>query len=125
MTELIENLERRVLLSAGDLDASFGKGGVVVDPATGLSNLHIRDSAITPDGKILVAGDGESQYLLRRYNPDGTLDPSFGVHGTAMGNFGGFFEEIDQLNVLPDGRIVTFMNVSNSSDQSKATLILA
>ena len=79
----------------GALDSSFGTGGTVT---TSMSNAGGNDEliwelALQPDGKILAAGEavtatGGFDVALARFNPDGTLDPSFGTGGkvtTAIG----------------------------------------
>ena len=82
--------------AGGDLDASFGDGGKVVTP---LGRSAIATSvAVQPDGRIVVAGVGDTPLLLR-YQPDGTLDAAFGAGGRAA-TVGG------RLALLPDGRIV-------------------
>ncbi|HEX8189042.1 MAG TPA: delta-60 repeat domain-containing protein, partial [Pyrinomonadaceae bacterium] len=63
----------------GTLDPSFGAGGKVRTsfpgyPATSGDYAQATAVALQPDGKIVVAGAG-NQYLLARYNADGTLDP--------------------------------------------------
>jgi uncharacterized delta-60 repeat protein len=83
---LAEHLERRVLLSAGDLDTSFGGGDGLVT-----ANFHGEDRAadmvVQGDGKIVVAGHRfgpNASYggaVVARYNPTGTLDRSFGPGG--------------------------------------------
>src|SRR6202049_3026259 len=67
----------------GDLDATFGMRGVVVTqiPAGATSVL------LQPDGKLVAVGltTGPSSGLAAvRYNPDGTLDSSFGTGGTVV-----------------------------------------
>ncbi|QDV39494.1 hypothetical protein [Tautonia plasticadhaerens] len=58
-----EPLEGRQLLSAGDLDLTFGTGGfVVTSPSvegkkTGYTQDHANAAQIQGDGKIVVAGD--------------------------------------------------------------------
>ncbi len=86
-----ETLEPRRLLSAGDLDPAFGNGGLVVDSKT--AGLQVGDINVLPGDKILVAGSvfrghtSDRNYLLRRYNDDGTLDLSFGGLGSVTGRF--------------------------------------
>ena len=69
----------------GDFDTSFGFQGVTVDTVTG----HIPyDTAIQPDGKILVSGYkisilGGKAFFLRRYLSNGQLDTTFGKNGAA------------------------------------------
>src|SRR5213076_1055916 len=67
----------------GSLDPSFGTGGIVSTDlgAAGQGNA----AAVQPDGRIVVVGQSTSGAItttvLVRYNPDGTLDPSFGSGG--------------------------------------------
>lgn len=84
---ILERLEPRVLLSAGDLDLTFGSGGKVVTNLTG--GFDAAASAIVlSDGKILVGGrvtppnTGGASLVLARYNSDGSLDTTFGDGGT-------------------------------------------
>jgi uncharacterized delta-60 repeat protein len=69
-------LEARMLLSAGDLDESFGRDGVLVEPALNDARAGL---AVQADGKILLT-DGTR--IFRR-NPDGSPDTSFGAGGAA------------------------------------------
>ncbi len=64
--------------------------------------------AIQPDGKILVGGRGgesiyDAGYCIVRFNADGTVDSSFGIHGKVITLYGG---SIQSLVVLPDGKIL-------------------
>jgi uncharacterized delta-60 repeat protein len=77
----------------GSLDTTFGTGGRVVTSLS-TNNSHANDMVVQPDGKIVVvgytdngtAGKGSSTYnwdfLVVRYNPNGSLDTSFGSAGT-------------------------------------------
>ena len=60
---------------------------------------------LQPDGKILVAGESTRNLSLARYNPDGSLDPTFGLDGTVMTNLGDN-DYIFNIAVQNDGRIV-------------------
>jgi uncharacterized delta-60 repeat protein len=86
---IVEPIERRVLLSAGNLDRSFsGDGLLTTDFGGGFDGA----SAVTvlPDGKLLVAGVGGAtgEFAVARYLPDGRLDPAFGGgDGKATGDF--------------------------------------
>lgn len=77
-----------MLLSAGDLDPTFGTGGVVTTDFVGSLHDFAQDVAVTqPDGKIIVAGysyGGTTNLSLARYNTDGTLDPTFGAGGKVL-----------------------------------------
>src|SRR5688572_4822825 len=70
----VESLEDRALLAAGDLAATFGTGGLVVD-TLGLTtkNKEIYASAVQADGKVVVAGlinntgTSNRDFLVARY----------------------------------------------------------
>ena len=72
----------------GDLDQTFGTNGTVL-----LDYLGFKDDAfdlqVQPDGKILVATEGEDateldDFICVRLLPDGSPDPTFGVNGWAV-----------------------------------------
>jgi uncharacterized delta-60 repeat protein len=98
------------LLSAGDLDPSFGTNGKVTTDFAGSSIDGATALAVQPDGKIVAVGSslvpgGLSHFAVARYNGDGSLDPMFGTSGKVT-------TDIDQQNsatavvVQPDGRII-------------------
>ena len=66
--------------SNGQLDTSFGTGGVSVLPFFGAAAI-----AVQSDGKILIAGaplyDADTDGIIVRFNPNGTLDKTFGLFG--------------------------------------------
>jgi uncharacterized delta-60 repeat protein len=83
-------LEDRCLPStAGFLDTSFGAPNGYV-----INNINSRQSAgnaiaVQTDGKIVVAGaasdkSGNNALAVLRYNPDGTLDSTFGSGGMVL-----------------------------------------
>ena len=74
---VVESLEVRTLLSAGDPDVRFGGDGVARDLFRGFAGAGTA-GAVLPGGKVLVAGVVDNAFLLARYNRDGTLDRSFG-----------------------------------------------
>ena len=66
----------------GTLDSTFGQGGKV---SAGYAPFAL---AIQADGKLVAAGagvgasgNGDEDFALARYTPDGSLDPSFGTGG--------------------------------------------
>ena len=95
----------------GSLDASFGNGGLVTTDFASLDELGLA-LAIQADGRIVVAGGTGSvfpaieDFALARYNPDGTLDTSFGSGGLVTTDFGSQLEFAQALAVQADGRIV-------------------
>jgi uncharacterized delta-60 repeat protein len=88
----------------GSLDTSFGSGGTVLTSFGG--NLSAAsDLAIQPDGKIVAVGIANGNFGVARYNADGTLDSTFGVGGLVMTDFGGF-DQANGVALQPDGKIV-------------------
>src|SRR5689334_8527628 len=71
---LIEHLENRSLLSAGDLDSTFGSAGKVIGPAGSAADVVVQS-----DSKI-IAAEGTT---LVRYNANGSLDTTFDSDGIA------------------------------------------
>jgi uncharacterized delta-60 repeat protein len=74
----------------GSLDPSFGAGGKVTTDLGGL-NQSTQSAMVQADGKLVVAGvyapQGASQFFLARYQPNGTLDPTFGANGVVLTAF--------------------------------------
>jgi uncharacterized delta-60 repeat protein len=82
----IERLENRTLLSAGALDPGFGSGGRLITDIPGSTDDYSGSVVVAqPDHKIVVLGFAEnyhqSEDVIARYNPDGSLDPMFGSGG--------------------------------------------
>jgi fibronectin-binding autotransporter adhesin len=74
--------------AAGDFDVTFGKGGIAtLDLGRGANPTAL---AIQRDGKIVVAGYtyAPPDFLLARFNPDGSPDGGFGSGGVVTTDFG-------------------------------------
>ena len=100
---LLETLEPRRLLAAGDIDSTFGNAGVV-STSFGSSSSDVFALAVQTDGKIVAAGEIPGQgYAVTRYNTDGSLDTSFGSGGSVIIDSGGGAR---QVAVAPNGNIV-------------------
>lgn len=94
----------------GSLDTTFGGDGMVTtDLAPSLQEGgDLRALAVQPDGKIVVAGEVGStrfDFVLVRYNTDGSLDTGFGTNGIQRTDFGDY-DSAEALAVQPDGKIV-------------------
>jgi uncharacterized delta-60 repeat protein len=69
-------------LPDGTPDPSFGQGGYVETEPPAATYARAKAVALQADGKIVVAGVSDrGQFTLARYNPDGSLDTSFGTNG--------------------------------------------
>lgn len=97
--------------SDGSLDTSFDSDGIVTTSLGGYG--HTASSvAIQSDGKIVVVGtvtwNSPSyyyQFLVLRYNDDGSLDTSFDADGIATTSVGTYSNGI-AVAIQPDGKIV-------------------
>jgi uncharacterized delta-60 repeat protein len=93
----------------GTLDTRFSGDGKI---RTGFSTCSIDEPyalVIQPDGKIVVAGVSNGDFALARYNPDGTLDTTFGPSHTGKVTTDirdGYLDEAFALALQPDGKIV-------------------
>jgi uncharacterized delta-60 repeat protein len=111
----VEGLEHRLAPAAGMLDPTFGIGGKVMPPDFSGSD-HIGSgsgsggSAIALQAdKIVVGGytfDGVSapDFVVARYNADGSLDATFGANGRVTIDFGGY--EFGFAVAVQDDKIV-------------------
>src|SRR5581483_8847245 len=83
---VLEALEGRRLLSGtpGQLDPTFGNGGVVTTTFTGPSNDSTSAVIIDSTGDIVVAGDSSNGATIVRYSAPGQRDAGFGTNGAAF-----------------------------------------
>jgi len=99
--------------SDGTLDQSFGQGGKLTTHFPGNTNTgSVANCAILQaDGKLIVAGTYVNEgtpntFALARYNPDGSLDSSFGNAGLVTTKIGAGAALAFGIILQPDGRIV-------------------
>ena len=71
----------------GTPDTTFGTAGVV-ESAAG-ANEAFYSLAVQPDDKLVVSGRSGSDFIIARFNADGTADSTFGTGGRTLTNFGG------------------------------------
>lgn len=118
-----ENLVLARYNSSGTLDTTLGGAGIVI---TDFGKKEVgNDIAIQPDGKIILAGrsyDGSSSdFLLVRYNLDGTLDTTFGDGGKVVSDFGGS-ESAAGILLKPGGKL--FVSGSKDGDGALSRYVL-
>jgi uncharacterized delta-60 repeat protein len=113
----------------GALDKTFGNGGKVVAPldsgGDGLTAL-----AFQPDGKIVVAGsvihnNFTLAFITARFNPDGSLDQTFGTNGSVETTFGDSEAEGNDVVLQADGKIVVvgFSGAGSYSNNNNFALV--
>ena len=88
----------------GTLDDTFGTGGRVTTSFTNVDDLA-RAMVLQPDGKIIVAGEADTDIVVARYNSNGTLDTTFDGDGKAITSIG-LFDAAYDVALQPDGKIV-------------------
>lgn len=101
------SLNENIQAQPGTLDNSFGDSGKVISANGGF----IYASALQKDGKIIIAGNGGepySDFLLMRYNTDGSIDSSFGNNGQVITVTAEsvFLLEARDVIVQDDGKII-------------------
>jgi len=65
----------------GSLDSSFSGDGMA---ATDIGNAFCKSVVVQEDGKIVLAGYMGGDFLLLRYNADGSLDTTYGSAGVVI-----------------------------------------
>ncbi len=107
------------LAAPGDLDLSFGNGGIVISRGNSFNHLNSAlGMAIQSDGKIVVVGDGSISgptwdFAVVRYNPDGSLDTSFGGTGIVVTPVGNSHDQAYSVAIQADGKIVVAGSICN------------
>jgi uncharacterized delta-60 repeat protein len=92
----------------GSLDSSFGAGGQVITPFTAAIDFAF-GVGVDSGGKIVAAGVAGRQEAafgdaaLARYNPDGSIDATFGTAGKVTTPGSGF---VQGFALQPDGKSV-------------------
>jgi uncharacterized delta-60 repeat protein len=104
----------------GDLDLTFNGDGLLTTDMPRRFDV-VEDVALQANGKIVVAGWSykiraaatwtcrdcqPAAFALARYNPDGTLDRSFGGDGKVLTGFPGVQAAAFAVAIQPDGKIV-------------------
>ncbi|MBE2279714.1 MAG: T9SS type A sorting domain-containing protein [Ignavibacteriaceae bacterium] len=106
--------------SNGTLDNTFGTGGIVTTQI-GTPFSEITKIGIQSDGKIVASGYSSSannvnKTTVVRYNPNGTLDNTFGTGGIVITDVSNILFSLDAesssrgLKVLDNGKIVCGVN---------------
>jgi uncharacterized delta-60 repeat protein len=110
--------------SDGTLDEGFdGDGMVTTDIGGGFAQEEALGVAIQPDGKIVVAGyTNRVNVAIVRYNPDGSLDETFGTGGIVSSGVTGVANDV---TIQPDGKIVIAGSVSRDNLDDFADFVVA
>jgi uncharacterized delta-60 repeat protein len=103
----------------GSLDSTFGSGGKTT-AAIGSGDDRIYAGALQPDGKIVVAGSSVGattfrDFVVARFNANGTPDSSFGSGGHVVTDFDSGYDDAYDLLLQPDGKLVAVGTAENAA----------
>src|SRR5436190_3479869 len=105
---LLMILSLSAMAQPGSLDQTFALQGKHLT-GSGTADDFGRAAAIQPDGKIVVAGYAVNvsayAFAVARYNPDGSLDPTFNASGEVFTSFSNYASAY-AVAIQPDGKIV-------------------
>jgi len=106
----------------GTPDNTFGEGGAF---SVNLGGDEYGVSVVVlSDGKILTAGtQGESpfsDFLILKFNSDGTIDQTFGTNGIVTTDFGITHDIANNIMINSDGKIIVTGEVKNGDDRDFA-----
>jgi len=88
----------------GSIDTSFGNRGQILT-SSGTNEAYY--AAVQEDAThFIVAGTSNGDFVLRRYDVNGTLDRSFGTSGVVTTDFGTASDAAEGLAMAPGGMIV-------------------
>lgn len=114
--------------SNGNLDTSFGNNGTIAQ-SVGDGHDFITSLALQDDGKIIAGGHKwianepvKYDFVVARYNTDGSLDTSFGDNGIGSGNAVEGGNYIHNMKLQADGKIVA-VGQTQVGDTWKSTLV--
>ncbi len=115
--------------SDGGIDANFGNNGIIhcnSGPVEGGNTLEIQ-----PDGKIVVLGIQwtqpsaniwNTQFVVERYNADGSSDAAFASNGRIVTAFVSGYDWPKSIALQPDGKIVA-IGQSTSGSNNRLALV--
>ena len=105
----------------GTLDNAFGIHGGVTTPFPGNTFARAFAVALQTNGDIVAVGQtaltdtGPSNFALVRYNPDGSVDTTFGNSGFVSTPFGTSVAFANTVLIQIDGKIIAVGNSNNGT----------
>ena len=110
----------------GSVDTDFGQNGAAITDFNSNAAYSMANAVLVqPDGKIVAGGRAMPEggvtddFVLARYNPDGSLDTGFGNGGRVNTDFDGQEQSVQTLALMPDGKILAAgktYTANNSTD---------
>jgi uncharacterized delta-60 repeat protein len=104
----------------GTLDTTFDTDGRVETSVNTSGDDSANGLALQSDGKIVAVGDnGNVDFSLARYNPNGSLDTNFGQSGILFTDLNNSTDTANAVAMQADGKIVVAGTAQNSSGGTK------
>jgi uncharacterized delta-60 repeat protein len=89
----------------GSMDNTFGNNGKAFENY-GLPDPVINSFVLQNDGKIVIGGGCDSDFLIARFRSNGIADSTYGINGFVTTDFNASFEFVRTLAIQSDGKIV-------------------
>jgi uncharacterized delta-60 repeat protein len=109
----------------GDLDTTFGTGGMVTTDLRGYNDWGT-SIALQSDGKIVFGSKSSNgtvtDFAVVRYNTDGSLDTTFGTGGKVFTPIGSGDDDGSAVTLQSDGKIVLAGFTWNGTDEDFAVV---
>jgi uncharacterized delta-60 repeat protein len=106
----------------GSLDQTFGDHGIARNSIGGFDVANAM--VLQPDGRIVLAGQSDSDFALARYTANGALDSTFGTGGVVKTPIGPGFDVAYGLTLMPWGRLVA-VGSARISTSAQGTVVAA
>jgi uncharacterized delta-60 repeat protein len=111
----------------GSLDQSFGTQGIAITP---IGNSQLFSAALQKNGKFVVSlipipTSQATDFTLLRFNPNGSLDQSFGNNGQVNTDFLGGTDLSRTVAIQQDGRIIAGGFSVNNTSPTRQSFVLA
>jgi uncharacterized delta-60 repeat protein len=106
----------------GVIDTSFAANGkIYISPTSLSSSLSANAIQLQPDGKIIIGGTLDVDFILMRFKNNGKVDSTFGVNGSSKKDIGGG-DGLSDLQILANGNILA---AGSSTIGSSSTFVVA
>ncbi|NJL60539.1 MAG: DUF5050 domain-containing protein [Methylacidiphilales bacterium] len=103
----------------GSLDNTFGNGGNILTSISAFSSFQASKMQVQADGKIVITGSTNgasgSDFVVAKFNSDGTEDTSFGVNGITSTDMGTAYDYSKAIAIQADGKFAIAGFVWNST----------
>jgi uncharacterized delta-60 repeat protein len=115
-------LSLRLFSQSGVLDSTFGVAGKAYTAFPVYDEIGMVSAAVDSSGKIIIAGwmykfpGTQNLSTMVRYNADGSTDSTFGTAGVVPIDIPGSYDEVHDVAIQEDGKIVIVGAVGNPGD---------